>query len=410
MNHVKRVVMVLWDGFGSCFLHHTQQLPNVQRLLRRSIFYPHCQTVYPTVTNVAWTSMMTGAYPEKTHNLAYYWDRELNQARGLHRTYQLESIVESLARGGRSSGSVGMFILLNHGLKWAHEGGEGRLYVQPANDFAVRVDEAIRFLAGEHDYIPDFLTVYTSVLDGLAHSVGPDHPGILTLLLEMDRHLGRLLDYIEEGPDGGATAIILAADHGFSPAQISLRDVVTARLHDAGYNITWLSNGEQAPDNAELIGVGPGRTASLYFLERASATGTRPFSPAEREETVTLLEWIPGIARVLQQSDLVALRTDTRLGDIVLEADIPYAFWEKNSPSMRGTHSSQRELDVPLIVSIPGLPPAKLSGGRTIDIAPTIAALLNAPQPREAQGRSLLPELAHISAILDPKETRTQGC
>ena len=65
MKPVRRVVMVLWDGFGSCFLRHLPKLPNLKRLADRSVRFPQCRTVYPTVTNVAWTAMMTGAYPEK---------------------------------------------------------------------------------------------------------------------------------------------------------------------------------------------------------------------------------------------------------------------------------------------------------------------------------------------------------
>lgn len=397
MNPIKRVIMVLWDGFGSCFLHHLPHLPNVQRLISRAVVFPHCQTVYPTVTNVSWTAMMTGAYPETTRNLAYFWDREENVVRGLHRRYAVESIVEALGRGGKSSGSVGMFILLNHGLHWEHEGGQGRLYLQPDDGFDTRVDTAIQFLSGEFGYVPDFLTVYTSMLDGLAHSVGPDHPNILVLLKYLDEHLGRLLDFLDQQPDRDQTAVILTADHGFSPAQISIRDDVTQRLADAGYQITWLANGEAAPSDAELVAVGPGRTASIYFVQRPGPH-PRGFTESERAQVLQILQGTPHVARVLEPHDLKALHTDLRLGDLVLEAKIPYAFWANTPAAMRGTHSSLAEQEVPCILSVPGVTPAKLNGGRTIDIIPTVAALLGAPQPRHAQGKPLLPASALSSS------------
>ena len=53
MKPVRRAVMVLWDGFGSCFLRHLPKLPNLERLADRSVRFPQCRTVYPTVTNVA---------------------------------------------------------------------------------------------------------------------------------------------------------------------------------------------------------------------------------------------------------------------------------------------------------------------------------------------------------------------
>lgn len=390
MKRVKRVVMVLWDGFGSSFLQHLPELPNLQRLADRSLVFPRCRTIYPTVTNPSWTAMMTGAYPEATRNLAYFWDREANIVRGLHRSYQLESIVESLARGGKSSGSVGMFILLGHGLHWEHDGGEGRLYLQPEDGFDIRVDEAIRFLSGHYGYIPDFLTVYTSMLDGLAHRVGPDHPNILVLLKHLDQHLGRLLDYLDTRPDRNETAVLLAADHGFSPAQISIRDQVTRHLADAGYTLTWLSVGDAAPEGVELIGVSPGRTASIYFVQRNTAPA-REFTASERAEVLKVLQSVPHVARVLEPHDLEELGTDLRLGDLVCEAEVPYAFWSETSATMRGTHSSLAEQMVPFFMAVPGTAAGVREGGRTIDIAPTVAALLGAPMPRDAQGTPLIP-------------------
>lgn len=390
MKPVRRVVMVLWDGFGSCFLRHLPKLPNLKRLADRSVRFPQCRTVYPTVTNVAWTAMMTGAYPEKTRNLAYYWDREDDVVYGLHRRYNLESIVEALARAGKTSASVGMFILLNHGLRWEHEGGEGRLYLQPDDGFDIRIDEAIRLLSGENGYVPDFLTVYTSMLDGLAHRVGPGHPNILVLLKHLDEHLGRLLDFLDAHPDRDETAVIFAADHGFSPAQISIRDDITQRLAASGYRITWLSTGESAPEDAEIVGVGPGRTASIYFVRRRTDP-PRTFTAAEREEVRRILEETPHVDKVLGPDELKDLHTDTRLGDLVLEAEIPYAFWPRTTETLRGTHSSLAEQFVPCFLAVPGIPPAECTGGRTIDIIPTVAALLGAPPPKDAQGVPLLP-------------------
>lgn len=386
---VQRVVLIMWDAFGSQLYKIHQDLPNLRRLAQQSVTYPTCLSVYPSVTNVSWASMMTGAYPERTHNLAYYWDKERNLVRGLHREYHLESIVESLARGNRTSGSIGMFMLLNHGLQWPHEGGAGHLYLQPEPDFTTRVDETIKLYRGDYGYKPDFITVYTAVLDSLAHKVGPEDPAIRQLLESMDADLGRLLNAIAASPDADSTAIMLTADHGTSCAFHSLRSAVNAAINSCGCDALWLGNNTTAPDWAEIVAVSCGRTATLYFRQRHTASGRRAFTEEEKAELRSRLAAVPGVAAVLGSTELAELRTDPRLGDIVLEAAPPYAFWAETPASMKGTHSSRLEMEVPLLISVPGVAAAERYGANTVDIAPTVAALLGAPAPHGAQGRAL---------------------
>ncbi|HHT27277.1 MAG TPA: sulfatase-like hydrolase/transferase [Firmicutes bacterium] len=401
---VKRVVMIMWDAFGTAFYERFKELPHLSRLRRMATCYVACEGIYPSVTNVVWTSMMTGAYPEKTGNLAYYWDRRRNVVRGLHREYTLENLVESLARGGRTSGSVGMFMLLRHGLHWEHEGGAGRLYIQPPPDFTVRVKETIRLYRGEYGYKPEFITVYTAVLDSLAHQVGPNDPRIDQLIMHLDEGLGSLLDAIAADPDGADTAVVLTGDHGASEARYGLRDTVNACISSCGHVVSWMSVNESVLADAEIVAVSAGRTAALYFVQKHVGTTTRDFTMAEKYELQQRLATIPGVAAVLDPEALQDLRTDLRLADLLLEAEVPYAFWAQTPESMRGTHGSRLEMDVPLLIAVPGVPAAERSGARIVDIAPTIADLLGAPKPCGAQGRVLalgpqtgevLPEVNH---------------
>jgi arylsulfatase A-like enzyme len=75
---------------------------------------------------------------------------------------------------------------------------------------------------------------------------------------------------------------------------------------------------------------------------------------------------------------------------IVLTADHGEAFGE-HGVWRHGTSVFEEEVRVPLMVHVPGLPPSQVQTPRsTIDVAPTIAALLDAQQPARWRGRSLL--------------------
>ena len=78
--------------------------------------------------------------------------------------------------------------------------------------------------------------------------------------------------------------------------------------------------------------------------------------------------------------------------DFVVEAGEPWGFAldEPEDGGSRGGHGSTREMRVPLLISGAGVrPDATPQDARLVDVAPTVAALLDAPPPADAQGRAL---------------------
>lgn len=142
------------------------------------------------------------------------------------------------------------------------------------------------------------------------------------------------------------------------------------------------------------------RSARRAFLHaRAPRPGAvvcslrgRAASAEGRAEIKAALERLDSITRVLDRDDLDALRPADKLGPLVAEAEPPWGFAlsDPEAGSNRGSHGSLREIEVPLLLSGAGIRRGEAPRNpRTVDVAPTISALLGARPPADAQGRPL---------------------
>ncbi len=105
---------------------------------------------------------------------------------------------------------------------------------------------------------------------------------------------------------------------------------------------------------------------------------------------------MPQISRVLVAADLKALRASDKLGNFVIEAEVPWGFKlpEPEEGTSRGAHGSSREMRVPLLIAGAGVRVgAAPRNARLVDVAPTVSALLGARPPANAQGRALTESL-----------------
>ncbi len=105
-----------------------------------------------------------------------------------------------------------------------------------------------------------------------------------------------------------------------------------------------------------------------------------------------VLEEVPHIARVLDQTDLKELRASEKFDGIVIEAEQQWGFAPpgESGAETRGAHGSIEEMRVPLLLSGTGFRRGVAPhNARLVDVAPTICALLGVRPPGDAQGRSL---------------------
>ena len=390
----KCVILVDLDGFDPGYLGRAPA-PNLDALASRGSLSIAGGTFH-TLSNPSRASMSTGAYPEIHGNAAYFFNEATNRAVGQTRTLAAETINQALASAGKTTASVQWYMVQNHGTAY---GDPEHLYVQPGGPFARRVDAAIEILnlrpvnsGGQMvtvPKIPDFMAVYGSDLDDLGHSEGAESPNIGPVLAELDRQLGRL---IRETKDVGIykeTAWILTSDHGMTTWTLTLLPEVYAAITAAGYRPEFVMPGNSPNDATEVIIVPNAVRIGDFTLRWGAAT------PEGSARVRSALEGLPQIARVLDKSDLGALRASDKLGDLVAQAREPWGFGLSGSGVLHGAHGSLQEIEVPLVLSGAGvrrgLPPR--SPG-LVDVAPTIAALLGTRPPASAQGRALVESLA----------------
>jgi arylsulfatase A-like enzyme len=271
-------------------------------------------------------------------------------------------------------------------------GDPEHLYVEPGGLFEQRVDAAIEILnlrpvdsGGKMvtvPKIPDFLAIYSADLDAFGHTEGAEGPNLGPLLAELDRQLGRLVQTAKDVGIYEQTAFLLTSDHGMTTWHRSLTERL-ATMTVFGRHPEIVPPGRPPSHGAEIIVVSAGRIADVTLRGRAATS-------QGREDVRTALEGLPHVSRVLDAADLEALHASGKLGDFVLEAKAPWGFGPQQDKAVRGGHGSTLEMRVPLLIAGAGVRAGSAPrGAGLVDVAPTIAALLGARPPADAQGRAL---------------------
>jgi arylsulfatase A-like enzyme len=409
----EHVVLVDWDGFGSGLLDRAP-MPNLQSLSARGSLSV-AESTYNTYSNSARASMSTGAYPEVHGNAGYYLDRERDVVVGQNRDLRAQTINQALAGAGRTTASVGWYMVENFGTTY---GDPEQLYVQPGvaprhqgqpgAAFATRVDVAIDILnrrpvdsAGESvtvPRIPAFLAVYAAEIDALQHEQGPASPSLPALLAAYDRDLGRLVQGVRDAGIAERTAVLVTADHGFSAWTRTVMPALVEAIGSGGMRAEVVAVDHAPAADTEVVLISNGvRMSNVYLRGRAAGDEGRAIVRAAADR-------VGHIPNVFDLGDLRRLHASDKLGDMALEAEPPYHFSLVDDGTERGAHGSTFEMSVPLVLAGASV----RSRGRgvhrasLVDVAPTIAALLGTAPPAQAQGRAL-------HALMDESYGRSRG-
>ena len=387
------VILIDWDGLEPSLLQRGWNTPTIDALAARGSLSLTAKSTFTSFSNPARASMSTGAYPETHHNLAWAFDTASNLVLGQTRVLDAESIAEALNRSpaGLTEASVQWYMTQNHGVAY---GDPGHLYVQPGGGFGQRVDTAIKILERQPvssngvpvtvPKIPDFLAVYSSDPDSVMHQEGTDGPNVRALVEQHDTDLGRLVQATKDAGIYEHTAFLLTADHGMSDWNRTALPALQQTIIDAGFSTEVVYSGQSPQTNPDVV-IAPAVRVAYLTLRGGAAIDAN---------TVTLraaLEARPEFTDVLGRPELDVLHAGSKLGDLVVEAQPPWSFAKADLPAgaEKAAHGSQAELDVPLLLSGAGIGTTRPVSPGLVDIASTIAALLHAPCPAQAQGRAL---------------------
>ncbi|WP_407319782.1 alkaline phosphatase family protein [Isoptericola halotolerans] len=389
------VVLLALDGFDAGYVPLLDSLPtpHLDALLRRGSLTTGTG-VMPSITNPSWTSIATGAWPDRHLNSAFWYDPEGRVARGQQRDVAVPTLAEAVREQGGTVLCVQWPVLQGHGTAFGDPDG---LYTRPGGDCARRVDDAVAVLRGEPvdsagrpatlSRLPQLLAVYCDVLDALGHAGGDRHPGIPAALQTIDAQVGRLVAAVEDAGIAARTAFVLLGDHGMRTFDRGFGRAARTAIRRAGYRAEVLRPGETPRRRTDVVAV-VGGVASLHLIGRAA--GDRGAVAAIR----AALEALPQVRAVHGKDEQARMRMSPRYGELVVE---PRPGWSFGSTPRRaaGRHGTRAELQVAFALAGAGIAPGRApSDPRHVDVAPTVAALLGISPPAGAEGRVLAEALA----------------
>lgn len=341
----ERVLWVLIDGVTPEAMRQAHT-PTFDALAARGVSAVAAQSVFPTITGPAHTSMLTGSRVG-THGFLYpkmldaFGNRLFDFSEGMMRA---ETVAEAWRPSGITSAGFGSRFLRGADMMMT-EGVVGE-------DFVDITEQAISTL---REWGPHLLHAVYYVADTAGHLYGPEAPKTLLAIEWVDAMTARLLDAYNTLNLDEKLVVVVNADHGMVP----VREVIPNSF-------------------AEGDGAYPhGRVA---------------LSPRELgEATLKSLMGDPRVEDIYTRDELTLLGAfGSGWGEWVLLLREGFMF--ESSKPLLGYHGawSETERHIPLILSGAGVREgASLDICELIDIAPTLSILMGGAIPEQNQGRVL---------------------
>jgi arylsulfatase A-like enzyme len=263
------------------------------------------------------------------------------------------------------------------------------------------------------DDIPDFLGVSFSSTDYVGHMFGPSSLEAEDNILQLDRTLADLLAFVDEQIGLDRTLIVLSADHGGpdAPGYLNALGIPAAYIEPD----TWDTQGPIAAlkrrfgISGELI-----QRYSHPYVYLSREVRDRDTSEREAIELAVAqeVEKLAGVAiavssRVLARGDVPDMPlyrsvletfSPTRSGDIFVVFEPNRFINDFDGLTVAATHGSPWRYDsfVPIVFAGGGIPAQWIHRRvRTVDVAPTLAALMGTQPPSGAVGTPLVEVLGN---------------
>lgn len=251
------------------------------------------------------------------------------------------------------------------------------------------------------DDTTDYLSISFSSVDAVNHFFGPSSLENEDVVLQLDRTLEELLDFVDKQIGLEHTLVVLSSDHGMAemPEYATELGYPAGRLF--GDQVLELARGISGRlfGNEDLV---RDFFRPYLYLDNKAVAGSNLDPHTVAAAIAVELERQPGIGgaiashKVPHGSDnavATAVRNNhnpQRAGDVYIFQQ-PYWFMFERGP-VAAMHGSPWGYDthVPILFVGPGIKPMHVHRRvHPIDIAPTLSALLNMPPPAAAQGTIL---------------------
>jgi predicted AlkP superfamily pyrophosphatase or phosphodiesterase len=416
-NADRHVVLISLDGFPA-YLWRDQSLPlpNLRQLAAEGASADAMTVVNPSVTWINHTTLVTGVQPRK-HGVLF---NGLLVRNGTNKPPKVEpwvdrsrlvfapTVYDSVYQAGLTTAEVDWVAITRPGtINWSFGEVPARdsvvvkemlaagalteeefTWMQPGSRKNMAwVDNtwtrAACFIFKQHK--PNLLMHHTLNTDSTHHRYGPGSPPSYTALAYADRLVGDLIRAVDESGERAKTTFFIVTDHGFKKVSTHVYPNVALKkaglLHAAGPTIT----------DCDVYVKAQGGIAFAYILNPARKDELRP-------KVLEILRACDGVAQVLDGREGPTLGMPTPgenqgMGDFILYPKSGCAFSDaatgnavsapaENYAGTHGYQASDPELDGLFIASGAGIKKGlKLPRVRNLDVAPTIAKLLDVPLP-----------------------------
>lgn len=427
---IRHVILISVDGLvPAAYLSpddYGLQVPTLREMVARGAYSPAVESVFPTLTYPAHTSMATGVRPA-THGIVsnYVWD-PLDRLRGHWRWYAEDIRVPTLWQAARERGlrtalvywpvTVGARATAIVPEYWrTAEGSEEDQKLLRALATPGLLEEVHRRFPDLYDHLlpprvadvplthiavhlveklrPHLLLLHIFDVDHYQHSDGPMTGRGLEAIENADRQIARVIEAARNAGIWQSTALVVSSDHGFVAHTRRVRPGIP--LAERGL-ITLDERGRVSDWRAWLLSsTGMGMVYVRDENDEATKRAVTEIYSALAAQPAS------GIGRIFTREQIIALGGDPQ-AFLAIEPAEGFGFssgyaGEYSSPTssfgLHGLAPDRPGMQASLLVYGPAVGAARIEGARLIDVAPTIAGWLGLRMDH-AEGRALAIPLA----------------
>ncbi|HEX9894613.1 MAG TPA: alkaline phosphatase family protein [Gemmatimonadales bacterium] len=248
----------------------------------------------------------------------------------------------------------------------------------------------------------DLLSISLSATDYIGHTYGPDSREIHDHIIRVDRFLGWFIDSLAKVVPLERTLYVLTADHGVTSFPEFNRS--RGRMSGRANADTLTALADQALQQRHGKSFGLDFNNGLLYGDVAALKAAKVNVDSLSSALASSVARITGVTRIYTPRSLAAADTadvDAMRWRRSIPADFPWLaaaslapgyIWSFSpSATTHGTTNAD-DLRVPILFMGPGITPGKYQRARTVDIAPTLAAILGVKPGEPVEGR-VLPEV-----------------